>query len=130
MRFKELTLELALHEFLLTVVLNLVGEVAEVVEVVLLSHFEVVVGYNVLLFLLPVELLAFELPVFLYFFTLRLESLLCLLGDLSHVVCKYLSFVLMVVVNFERTLGTHKVGVKRLVIAYMFALKGKTNQVL
>ena len=125
----ELPVKLSLELLLLTIVFNLVCQKTEVVHVVLLFHVKVVIFDDVLLFLLPVELLFFQFSLLFQLVAFCFEPCLCLIGDFAYVVSVSFAFVRKVVVDFEGPLRSHEARVCVLERMNLFALKGKTDHV-
>lgn len=110
---------------------DLLSELGQVHGVVLDLEFVFVLRYNILLFLLPVELLLFELPHFLELLALKVESLLSLQISLGEVLHELLPLGLCVVVNFKRPVRSHELRIGPVVVVFAdaFSLQRKPNEV-
>ena len=85
--------------------------------VILLFEHLVMAGDNVLLFLLPAELLSFKVANVFHFIALLLESLVRLVVNFLQVLNILLALGLRMVVYFERALRSHEVGVCIVVVS-------------
>lgn len=114
----------------LPVFLNLDGQLPEVVEIVLPLHLLVVKRDNVLLLLLPVELLALEFAHLSDLFALLLEPLMGLLVDRLDVLHEALPLGLGMVVNLEWTLRSEevRVGVLVVLVRNVLSIEGQPDQ--
>lgn len=108
--------------------LDLFGQELHILHIVLLFQLCFVHCDQILLLLLPVELLTLEFPRVLDLLALLLEALVRQVVDLLDVVYVLLSFVLGVVVDLERTLRPHEVWVSlRVVVGRdLLAIEGQT----
>jgi len=91
-----------IHFFFLSILLNLLGQVCEIITVVFLKHKLIVVGDYILLFLLPIKLLTFKLSDFFDLLAFTLESCSCLVIDSLNVTNVVLTFGLCMVINSKR----------------------------
>lgn len=94
-----------------TVALDLLGEEAEVVQIILLPKLRLMKCNHVLLLFLPVELLSLKFPRVLDLLAFFLEALMRHVVNFLDIVDILLALVLCMIVYFERALGAHEVGV-------------------
>ena len=89
------------------------------------------VSDDVLLFLLPIELLSFKLSYFLDLFTLVSESSVSLIIDSLQIWNVTLTFCLGVIVNFKRSLTSEEVRISLWMelIWNLFSIKGTSDYV-
>ena len=116
MGLEVLLLHLLLELLSLSVILDLLCEVGEILKVVPSLELSLVLCYKVFFVLLPSELLPFELPDVLELLALLLEALVSLLVSLGEILNVVLTLGLGMVVDFEGTLGAHKVWVSLTVV--------------
>ena len=89
------------------------------------------VSDDILLFLLPIELLSFKLSYFLDLFTLVSESSVSLIIDSLQIWNVTLTFCLGVIVNFKRSLTSEEVRISLWMelIWNLFSIKGTSDYV-
>ena len=94
-------------------------------------HVGIMVSDDILLFLLPIELLSFKLSYFLDLFTLVSESSVSLIIDSLQIWNVTLTFCLGVIVNFKWTLASEEiwVGLWMEIIWYLFSIQSPSNYI-
>jgi len=91
MSLVELLVNQTLDLLLLSVLFNLLGQLRQVVQVVLSLHFHVMRSDDVLLLLLPVEFFSFKVSNLLYFLALLLKPDVSLVVDCLNILHEILA---------------------------------------
>ena len=105
------------HFFAVTIFLDLLSQLGEVRNVVFLFQLVIVLGDDVLLLLLPAELLTLKVSNVFYLFAFFLEAQISLVIDFLKVRDILLSLSLSMVINFERSLRSKEIRIGVIVIA-------------
>ena len=101
---------------LLSILLNLLSESIFVCNIILLFQQLIMLGDDVLLFLLPSELFSFEIANIFDFFAFLFETLVCLLIDFLEVLNVLLALSLCMIINLKWSLGSQEVRICIMVI--------------
>ena len=116
-RLEVLTLHFLLQVLSVTIILDLLCQVAQVLQVVLAFELLLVRGDQVLFVLLPTELFSLEFTCFLDLLALFLEASMRLLIRLVQVLHKLLALTSGMVINLEGSLRAHEIRISLRVVA-------------
>jgi hypothetical protein len=131
MRLIILLINSSLNHFFGTVVLYLFSKIAQVFDVIVLFHFIIMSSDNVLLPLLPPKLILLKNPRFLEFVAFLLKPRLSLLVASLDVFDVVSPLRMCMIINSERTLGSHKIRICLRMILWwnILPLKRQTNHI-